>query len=87
MFVNYIETYIIFENRTNLFAMEKVLLAHNLEFEIKPAPRALCKTCVAAILINNKLFDEIEELLYAYPSITIKETINVEKKKLKLFTK
>lgn len=87
MFVNYIETYIIFENRTNLFAMEKVLLAHELDFEIKPAPRALCKTCVAAILIDNSILEEIDEILYAYPSINIKETINVEKKKFKLFSK
>lgn len=86
MFVKYIETYIIFENRTNLFALEKVLIAHNIEFEIKSAPRALCKTCVAAILIDNNLLEEIEELLYAYPNITIKETISVEKKKFKPFT-
>ncbi|MGB3368829.1 MAG: putative Se/S carrier-like protein [Acidaminobacteraceae bacterium] len=87
MFINYTQTYIIFENRTNLFAMEKVLLAHELNFEIKPAPRALCKTCVAAILIDNNILEKIEDILYAYPSITIKETINVEKKKLKFLIK
>lgn len=87
MFIKYTETYLIFENRNNLFALEKVLVAHNFDFEIKPAPRSLCNTCVGSILIDNAILEEIEEILYAYPNIIIKETISVEKKKLKVFSK
>ena len=85
MFTNYKETYLTFENRTNLHAMEKVLIAHSIDFKIKPAPRSLCKSCVAAILIDFDILNEVEEILYAYPNINVKEFISVEKKRFKLF--
>lgn len=69
------KVYLIFENETNLFKMENILIENNIFYKIKSTPRRIYNTCIKSIIIYFEDLEKIEEILCAYSEKIIKKII------------